>query len=51
MSLWSALVVSVRDVSSGEHLIRRLCHVHPLPAHPGADLPKCCSLVRSRWQR
>ena len=34
-----------------KHLIRRLCHAHPLPAHPGADLLKCCSPVRSRWQR
>jgi hypothetical protein len=32
-------------------LIRRLCHAHQLPAHSGADLPKCCSLVRGIWQR
>lgn len=31
-----------------DHLIRRLCHAHPLPAHSSADLPKQCSLVRSR---
>ena len=30
--------------------IRRLCHACPLPAHSRVDLPKCCSLVRSRWQ-
>ena len=30
MSLWSALVVSIRGVSSGEHLIRRELQVHPL---------------------
>jgi len=24
-----------------------LCHAHPLPAYSGADLPKCCSPVRS----
>jgi hypothetical protein len=32
-------------------LIRRLCHAYALPARSVADLPKCCSLVRSRWQR
>ena len=32
-------------------LIRRLCHpVRYLPI-PTADLPKCCSLVRSKWHR
>jgi hypothetical protein len=35
----------------GDHLIRRLCHAHPLPAHFPADLPKRYSLVRSRRQR
>ena len=34
-----------------DHLIRRLCHAYPLPAHFAADLPKQCSLVRSRWRR
>ena len=51
MSLWSALVVSIRGVLSGEHLIRRLCRAHPLPAHSAADLPKRYSLMRSRRQR
>ena len=31
-----------------DHLIRRLCRIHPLPAHSAADLPKRYSLVRSR---
>ena len=31
-----------------DHLIRRLCHADPLPAHSAADLPKLYSLVRSR---
>jgi hypothetical protein len=35
----------------GDHLIRRLCHAYPLPAHSTADLPKRYSLVRSRRQR
>jgi len=34
-----------------DHLIGRLCHAHPLPAHSTADLLKRYSLVRSRWQR
>jgi len=34
-----------------EPLVRRLCHACPLPAYSHADLPKCCSLLRSRWQR
>ena len=34
-----------------EHLIRKLCHAHLLPAHSTADLPKRYSLVRSRRQR
>jgi hypothetical protein len=34
-----------------DHLIRRQCHAHPLPAHFTADLPRCYSLVRSRRQR
>jgi hypothetical protein len=33
-----------------DHLIRRLWHAHQLPAHSGADLPKCYSLMRSRQQ-
>ena len=32
-------------------LIRRLCHAYPLPAHFAADLPRCYSLMRNRWQR
>jgi hypothetical protein len=36
---------------SRDLLSRRLCHAHPLPAHSRADLPKCCSLVRGKWQR
>jgi len=32
----------------GDHLIRRLCHTHPLPAHSSAGLPECYSLMRSR---
>jgi len=37
--------------SDRHHLLRRLCHAHPLPAHFVADLPRCYSLVRSRWRR
>lgn len=40
MLLWSTLVVSIRGVSSGEHLIRRLCRTHSLPALSAADLPR-----------
>jgi hypothetical protein len=32
------------------HLIRRLCHAHPLPAESPSDLLKYCSLVRIRRQ-
>jgi hypothetical protein len=34
-----------------DHLIRRLCHPHPLPARITVDLPRCYSLVRTRRQR
>jgi hypothetical protein len=37
-------------LGDGHHLIRRLCHAHPLPAHFATDLLKYCSLVRSRRQ-
>lgn len=30
---------AVRD--DRHHLIRRLCHAYPLPAHSGAGLPEC----------
>ena len=40
---------AVRD--DRHHLIRRLCHVQPLPAHSAADLPKRYSVVCSGWQR
>ena len=38
------------ETSQHDLQIRRLCHAHPLPAHPAADLPKRYSLVRSRRQ-
>ena len=41
---------SRRRLARGDHLIRSLCHVHPLPAH-AAELPECCSLMHSRWRR
>jgi hypothetical protein len=34
-----------------KHLIRRLCHAHPLPAHFITDLLRCYSLVRIRQHR
>jgi FixJ family two-component response regulator len=48
--LFASLGMKRRTQVAADHMIRRLCRAHPLPAHSTADLPKQCSLVRGRRQ-
>ena len=44
-------VGALRGTRTSNLLIRRLCRADRLPAHFAGDLPRCCSLMRSRQQR
>lgn len=46
--LFASLDMKRRTQVAADHLIRGLCRTHLLPARFAADLPRCCSAMRSR---
>ena len=46
-----AVLARVWPAAGRQHLIRRLCRAHPLPANSAANLPKRYSPMRSRRER